>query len=176
MLLAWVRSPVVEEAAESTEVDGLVALSSSTGALQPPKQRMGGSCVSICHTARQPPGRPSRPMELSGAQHWDPNHLWHSRGAAPHSAWPWLPGHPKGEELVWHWVSSVFARKSKSSHFEEFYGWLQHFHKTLNVDILFGYADIQGDWLPINNHDRGQVCTLHLDGPGFRWFRSWAQT
>lgn len=45
------------EAAESKDVNGLVAPSSSTtGALQPPKQREGGrSCISTCHTRQATP-------------------------------------------------------------------------------------------------------------------------
>lgn len=43
---------------------------------------------------------------------------------------------------------------AKLRHFEEFYGLLQHVHRIPNVDILLGYADLQGNLLPINNDDK----------------------
>ncbi|XP_061592847.1 partitioning defective 6 homolog beta [Cololabis saira] len=43
--------------------------------------------------------------------------------------------------------------RSKPGRFEEFYGLLQHVHRIPNVELLVGYADVQGDLLPINNDD-----------------------
>ncbi|XP_012676202.2 partitioning defective 6 homolog beta isoform X2 [Clupea harengus] len=43
--------------------------------------------------------------------------------------------------------------RSKPGKFDEFYGLLQHVHRIPNVDLLVGYADMQGDLLPINNDD-----------------------
>ncbi|XP_060931239.1 partitioning defective 6 homolog beta [Limanda limanda] len=43
--------------------------------------------------------------------------------------------------------------RSKPGRFDEFYGLLQHVHRIPNVDLLVGYADVQGDLLPINNDD-----------------------
>ncbi|CAL8260743.1 unnamed protein product [Gadus morhua 'NCC'] len=43
--------------------------------------------------------------------------------------------------------------RSKPGRYDEFYGLLQHVHRIPNVELLVGYADLQGDLLPINNDD-----------------------
>lgn len=44
-------------------------------------------------------------------------------------------------------------KKSSTCGFQEFYRLLQTVHHIPGVEVLLGYADIQGDLLPINNDD-----------------------
>ncbi|XP_067091678.1 partitioning defective 6 homolog alpha [Osmerus mordax] len=44
-------------------------------------------------------------------------------------------------------------KRSGSGGFQEFYRLLQTVHRIPGVEVLLGYADVQGDLLPINNDD-----------------------
>lgn len=53
-----------------------------------------------------------------------------------------------------------FLLEAKFRHVEEFCG-LLHVHKIRNVDILLGFADLQGNLLPINNTDKYSQPTAY---------------
>ncbi|KAJ8412317.1 hypothetical protein AAFF_G00145840 [Aldrovandia affinis] len=59
--------------------------------------------------------------------------------------------------------------RSKPGRFEEFYGLLQHVHRIPNVELLVGYADADGDLLPINNDDNYHKA-ISTAGPLLRLF------
>ncbi|XP_077599966.1 par-6 family cell polarity regulator gamma b [Stigmatopora nigra] len=51
----------------------------------------------------------------------------------------------------------------KPGKFEEFYKLILHIHRIANMEVMIGYADVQGDLLPINNDDNfcKAVSTAH---------------
>uniref|UniRef100_A0A3B5N0S2 Par-6 family cell polarity regulator gamma b n=1 Tax=Xiphophorus couchianus TaxID=32473 RepID=A0A3B5N0S2_9TELE len=56
-----------------------------------------------------------------------------------------------------HVSSAEFRRFSvnriKPGKFEEFYKLILHIHRLANIEVMIGYADTHGDFLPINNNE-----------------------
>uniref|UniRef100_A0A8C8RIG6 Par-6 family cell polarity regulator gamma n=1 Tax=Pelusios castaneus TaxID=367368 RepID=A0A8C8RIG6_9SAUR len=43
--------------------------------------------------------------------------------------------------------------RNKPGKFEDFYKLILHIHHISNMEVMIGYADVHGDFLPINNDD-----------------------